>query len=164
MISRDLFGEIFCGKKWELSTDLVAKHEWCSIVILGYPDLLQFELISNALKQRNINKLLCLSRGGASSEDQASDVLNSDQISMSETVFSKNYLCLALTTENLDFVLFKDDANEYYILAGPTSFMSVAHKRSFTAAKSEFFDEIEGMRTKAKSSFKDIWERYVVPY
>ncbi len=160
MIDKNLFEEIFLNRRDILNPKLITNQGWSSVIILGLPDIIQSEWLSKALSQCGAKELVYLSLEGSKVDDQICEVGAIDTDSISQNIFEKSHLCLALTTEKLDFVLFKDTANEYYILAGSELFMDAAYPITFSTAKKVYFGDVLYMRKEAQKMFRGLWETY----
>ena len=147
---------------WELSSHIIKKGKWGSVVIADYPDYIQCEWLSDAARIFGIEYLIYFSHGGK--EDINTEYGNLEPSSISSKIFDKCERCLVITNENIDFVLFKSDNNSYFIVSGPEKFMKIAYRASFDAAKIMFYDYFEDAREGSKNKHNNIWNTYAVPW
>lgn len=156
MTNNELFKKIFAKNQWNLSQSLIrSAHCWRSIPVLGYPDLMQCEWLADALHKVNQETILCLSSGCHETES-----ISVDTHKISEALFERVYLSVALTNLDVDFILFKNDTNDYYIIAGTHEFMKCAYRATDQTAQELFLGSAKYCGEKEKTFLFSTWEKY----
>lgn len=157
---KSFFDEIFDVSSWHLDAHLIAKRDWASIIVLDIPYIETCQRIFDKTNKHSKN-YISLSYGG--------DLLDANEAIEvpvnAEKIQSEINRCLtrslAITDDELRFVIFKEHDNEFYIIAGQQSFVDYIADENIKSHKECFFEYTSSIPEPYRKKIEENWFKYV---
>lgn len=145
------------------SPNVIRERGWSALVVADCLNAMEAEWLAEAIAS-TAPATVCGIGFEYRSEPEVS-LLIPDRDSLLSYNSRNSWRYTILTSPDAEYLYYKDEANRFFLLCGPSDFVAQAYRCSWDTARKMYFDywvDLEHNSEDEKRFLKSVWEKYSV--
>jgi len=138
----------------------IKSRDWKCIVIPGEPNMMEIEWLSNSINDAGLAKLINIYFEYQKIRVEY-NITKSSIDDILKALRSNLEKYSLITNESSDFICFRHQSGDFYMICGPEKFVVSSYKCSVKTAKFMFDEYIKEFKIDEKRKLQDVWGRYM---